>query len=423
MKSLNYFFWSLYALCYDVLLKFGPYLKMFDRIIEQLDLNNGQNLKILDVACGTGNLELLLSKKGYNNLDIKALDFSAVMLKRAKRKNKDCVFCFSDISNPLPFDDESFDRIVVVNVFHLLPQPEKTLSEITRVLKTNGKIILVSLKDQYQMSFILKSWKHEHEPFKKWEGKNMFFWFYLVFKSFGFSFSALKFIFVAIFNKIIDKNVKGFSRKQLDSMFLNEGLRCCNVEMVYGDQEFLFTLIKPETIIRAIRNNYEFSEVVSLRKKIFVQEFKLPEDNLMEEPDLIGEKKIDFLVINNQEIIGTVRLIKVFSLDSFEWGFALPKNLDFSLFFPCLEVSRFAFLKKNRNREDVLRLVSAVYEHSSCLGFDYISGSLRVEFFYLSRRFGIKFDLISEEFDYHKTWKIITFLSPVRENLLMLKNK
>lgn len=42
----------------------------------------------------------------------------------------------------LPFDDKTFDTIILIRVFHHLPNPEKALQEAARVLKSGGFLIL-----------------------------------------------------------------------------------------------------------------------------------------------------------------------------------------------------------------------------------------------------------------------------------------
>ena len=66
------------------------------------------------------------------------------MLKRAE---KNCAaysnvqFRQADILS-LDFRDNSFDKVVAGNVIHLLPEPEKALQELERVVKPGGKIII-----------------------------------------------------------------------------------------------------------------------------------------------------------------------------------------------------------------------------------------------------------------------------------------
>ena len=61
-----------------------------------------------------------------------------------------------DLNQSLPFPDNSFDIVVMAEVLEHLPYPNITLSEIKRVLKTNGKFIgnlplAYHLKDRWQI--------------------------------------------------------------------------------------------------------------------------------------------------------------------------------------------------------------------------------------------------------------------------------
>ena len=58
------------------------------------------------------------------------------MIAEAKRDNRSAKLHFSgqDMFH-LPYADESFDVVIVANALHIVPEPEKALSEIRRVLK------------------------------------------------------------------------------------------------------------------------------------------------------------------------------------------------------------------------------------------------------------------------------------------------
>lgn len=68
-----------------------------------------------------------------------ATDFSEDMIKQTKRKNYSSRLHFSvQDATALPYAPESFDAVVISNALHIMPQPEKTLAEIRRVLKPHG---------------------------------------------------------------------------------------------------------------------------------------------------------------------------------------------------------------------------------------------------------------------------------------------
>ena len=94
---------------------------------------------VLELATGTG----LIAKHFVNAAaHIEATDASAEMILEAKRDNRSAKLHFSvqDMFR-LPYADKSFDVVIVSNALHIVPQPEKALQEIKRVLKEDGTLI------------------------------------------------------------------------------------------------------------------------------------------------------------------------------------------------------------------------------------------------------------------------------------------
>ena len=94
---------------------------------------------VLELATGTG----LIAKHIVNAAaHIEATDASAEMIAEAKRDNHSAKLHFSvqDMFR-LPYAEESFDVVIVSNALHIVPQPEKALAEIHRVLKDDGVLI------------------------------------------------------------------------------------------------------------------------------------------------------------------------------------------------------------------------------------------------------------------------------------------
>ena len=94
---------------------------------------------VLELATGTG----LIAKHIVNAAaHIEATDASAEMIAEAKRDNRSAKLYFSvQDMFCLPYAEESFDVVIVSNALHIVPQPEKTLAEIRRVLKDDGVLI------------------------------------------------------------------------------------------------------------------------------------------------------------------------------------------------------------------------------------------------------------------------------------------
>ena len=94
---------------------------------------------VLELATGTG----LIAKHMVNAAaHIEATDASAEMIVEASRDNRSAKLHFSvqDMFR-LPYADRSFDVVIVSNALHIVPQPERDLQEIRRVLKDDGLLI------------------------------------------------------------------------------------------------------------------------------------------------------------------------------------------------------------------------------------------------------------------------------------------
>ena len=94
---------------------------------------------VLELASGTGPI----AKNIVNAVaHIEATDASPEMIAEAKRNNRSAKLHFSvqDMFR-LPYADKSFDAVIVSNALHIVPQPEKALAEIRRVLKDDGVLI------------------------------------------------------------------------------------------------------------------------------------------------------------------------------------------------------------------------------------------------------------------------------------------
>lgn len=127
-----------HAKVYDVVVDFPFYRTHLNQILKELRPERGR--RYLDLGCGTGNF--LGTTKGTNALFV-GVDFSAEMLKRAKRKAKNLVM--ADLHH-LPFKNSCIDGIVNLNVFYQLDRPKVFIKEVHRILKPGGKVIISTPK-------------------------------------------------------------------------------------------------------------------------------------------------------------------------------------------------------------------------------------------------------------------------------------
>lgn len=130
-------FWSRYAGIYDRFMKkdAAAYSQMYEMICRQV---KGKN--VLELATGTGLIAENIVKYAKS---VEATDASAEMISEAKKSNTSSKIHFSvqDIFD-LPYADKSFPVIIASNVLHIIPDPEKAISEMKRVLDDNGVLIL-----------------------------------------------------------------------------------------------------------------------------------------------------------------------------------------------------------------------------------------------------------------------------------------
>ena len=95
--------------------------------------------QVLELATGTG----LIAKNIVNAAaHIEATDASPEMIAQAKQGNCSAKLHFSvqDMFH-LPYADQSFDVVIVSNALHIVPEPERALAEIRRVLTDDGVLI------------------------------------------------------------------------------------------------------------------------------------------------------------------------------------------------------------------------------------------------------------------------------------------
>lgn len=106
--------------------------------------------KILDLACGTGDLAVTMAELADYPVEITGLDFSEMMLEIARWKagvaGKQITFVEGDAAN-LPFADNYFDSVGISFAFRNLtyrhPNANKHISEVFRVLRPGGNFVIV----------------------------------------------------------------------------------------------------------------------------------------------------------------------------------------------------------------------------------------------------------------------------------------
>lgn len=177
-------FWKKYLQKFSVILQSPDYQELMHKIESFLGLIRESDI-ILDAGCGNGHfstwilkgiLEEKCKRTGVTGIRFLSLDFvqNAVvkaenmhrqMMKETLQKEVKCKFLktwkfsytIGNLNNELPFRNEQFDKICCNLVVSYLDKPELCLQELTRVLKSGGKIVVSSLKPYCDLSLIYRN--------------------------------------------------------------------------------------------------------------------------------------------------------------------------------------------------------------------------------------------------------------------------
>lgn len=131
-------FWNKFSGLYDTFMKKDE--KMYEELVRLIKKELHQEMNMLELATGTGIIGLKLAP--YIRL-LEATDFSPEMIEIAKEKGKHLTnvhFSVQDACH-LPYKPESFDIVLIANALHIMPEPEKALESIRKVMKADALLI------------------------------------------------------------------------------------------------------------------------------------------------------------------------------------------------------------------------------------------------------------------------------------------
>lgn len=133
----NKAFWNRWSDTYDKFMRRSE--PLYDAMAARMKKRLNRQMHVLELACGTG----MISQRIVGSVkSLEATDFSPEMIAEAKRKPHSARLHFSvQDATCLPYAPESFNVVVIANALHIMPEPEKVLAEIHRVLKPGGLLI------------------------------------------------------------------------------------------------------------------------------------------------------------------------------------------------------------------------------------------------------------------------------------------
>ena len=138
-------FWWLQGWLYESLFSLTPHRKLVEETAVSLNFTHGE---VLDAGCGTGRLS------EWTRANVIGIDFSETMLRRARKR---CWVKKADLDAPLPVPSGRFAKVVSLNVLYTLPNPQRTLAELARVLEPGGELILATPTTQKLLPLV---WEH-----------------------------------------------------------------------------------------------------------------------------------------------------------------------------------------------------------------------------------------------------------------------
>ncbi|PFG03529.1 class I SAM-dependent methyltransferase [Bacillus sp. es.034] len=161
----NEIIYKLWSPMYDRIFNTGKFLEARQKLFHHPPFHPHQ--RILFVGVGTGaDLELL----DHTEFQITAIDYSGDMLQKAKEKFKDNKIEFIQMdAQQMSFTDNSFDAVVGSLILSVVPDPDRCMKEIIRVLKPQGTMIIFDKFSPSKMSLS----KRMVRPFVKMMGTDI----------------------------------------------------------------------------------------------------------------------------------------------------------------------------------------------------------------------------------------------------------
>ncbi|MEI2665437.1 class I SAM-dependent methyltransferase [Rossellomorea sp. LJF3] len=161
----NEIIYKLWSPVYDRIFNTGKFLEARQKLFHHPPFHPQQ--RILFVGVGTGaDLELL----DHSQFWITAIDYSNDMLQKARDKFKDTKIEFIQMdAQQMSFAENSFDAVVGSLILSVVPDPERCMKEMIRVLKPQGSMIIFDKFSPPKISLI----KRMIRPFVKVMGTDI----------------------------------------------------------------------------------------------------------------------------------------------------------------------------------------------------------------------------------------------------------
>lgn len=119
-----------------------------EETVSALNLSR-KTTRLLDVACGTGDVSIEAVKQYGKSISVTGLDFSEQMLvlgnEKIKKAGIENITFMAGNALGLPFDDEYFDAVTIAFGIRNIADKTRALKEFLRCLKKGGTLAVLEL--------------------------------------------------------------------------------------------------------------------------------------------------------------------------------------------------------------------------------------------------------------------------------------
>lgn len=146
-------FWRRWAGLYDGFMRSsGP---LYNRMAALMRERLRPDMNALELCCGTG---MLSERIAGCVCSLEATDYAPEMIEQAKRKPCAARVRFGvQDATALPYAPQTFDAVIIANALHIMPEPERALAEIRRVLRADGVLIAPTFVHGEGLGFRLRA--------------------------------------------------------------------------------------------------------------------------------------------------------------------------------------------------------------------------------------------------------------------------